>query len=300
VTTDTLTQNLTVSRRNLLFAGFCLILAASAFEPLRRLVGLSVDLNNADLSYIGLIPFISAALIYWERQSIFVHPRTSFVPAVMLFAAGAALYLLGQTGAARLHGNDDLSLMAAAVIAFFFGGVFLIYGQVVFKAAAFPLLFLLLAIPLPAQLLHAAVTFLQHASASLVSVLFALTGTPVYRNDVSFSLPTLTITIAEECSGLRSTLGILIVTLLAGRLLLKSNWRRLALLLAVIPISVFKNAVRIVALTLLAIHVDMRFLTGGLHHDGGIVFMMIGLVLLYPLLALLIRSEKDIHRGVRI
>jgi exosortase/archaeosortase family protein len=68
----------------------------------------------------------------------------------------------------------------------------------------------------------------------------------------------------------------------------------------VVPVSLFKNAVRIVTLTLLALHVDMSFLTGSLHQDGGIVFMMIGLAILYPFLVLLMRSEeKNLYRGVQ-
>jgi exosortase/archaeosortase family protein len=113
-------------------------------------------------------------------------------------------------------------------------------------------------------------------------------------------LPGLTIEVAEECSGIRSTLGIFIVTLLGSHLLLKTRLRQAALLLAVVPISLFKNALRIVTLTLLAIHWDMGFITGKLHGEGGIVFMMIGLVLMYPFLVYLMRSEeKTLVSGVR-
>ena len=134
----------------------------------------------------------------------------------------------------------------------------------------------------------------------MVSGLFTLTGTPAYRTDFKFMLPGLTIEVAEECSGIRSTLGIFIVTLLASDLLLKTRLRQAALLLAVVPISLFKNAVRIVTLSLLAIHWDMGFITGKLHGEGGIVFMMIGLALMYPFLVYLIRSEgKTMVSGVR-
>jgi len=44
----------------------------------------------------------------------------------------------------------------------------------------------------------------------------------------------------------------------------------------------------------------MSFLTGSLHNEGGIVFMMIGLLIMYPCLVLLMRSEeKDLYRGVQ-
>ena len=52
---------------------------------------------------------------------------------------------------------------------------------------------------------------------------------------------------------------------------------------------------------LLAIHFDMGFLNGSLHHEGGVLFMMAGLCLMYPVLALLVRSEekKYFDSGVR-
>jgi len=97
--------------------------------------------------------------------------------------------------------------------------------------------------------------------------------------------------VAEECSGIRSTIGMSVLALLAAHLLLRSNWRRSILLALVVPISLFKNAVRIVTLTLLAVNVDSGFLTGSLHHEGGLVFMAGGLCLMYPILLLLVRSE---------
>jgi exosortase len=148
------------------------------------------------------------------------------------------------------------------------------------------------AIPIPTSFLNELVVLLRQGSADMVSVLFALTGTPVYRNDFVFSLPGLAIEVAEACSGIRSTIAMFIVSVLAANLLLKSAWKRTAFLFLVIPVSLFKNAVRIVTLTLLALHYDRRFLDGSLHHDGGIVFMLGGLCLMYPILAILVRSER--------
>ena len=299
MSTQILVKPVSFGRRNLVFALFCLCVALSAYAPLRKLFEASLNWSNRDLSYIILIPFISGILIYSERRRIFPDPRTSIVHAAIAFGSGALLFFLGNGKMITLNENDQLAVTTAAVIAMLFSGFFLCYGAGTFKAALFPLLFLLLAIPLPTALLDAFTRSLQHGSAAMVSVLFAVTGTPAYRDGVSFALPGVTITVAEACSGIRSTLGMFIVTLLAGRLLLESNWKRVVLLLAVIPVSLFKNAVRIVTLTLLAVHYDMRFLTGNLHDDGGVVFMMIGLMILYPLLALLIRSEGNVTYGVQ-
>jgi len=79
--------------------------------------------------------------------------------------------------------------------------------------------------------------------------------------------------------------------LLAGHQFLRKPWTKLILVLMILPIAVIKNAIRIVALSLLAMHVDPSFLTGQLHHEGGFVFFFLALALLAPLFVLLKRSE---------
>ena len=68
---------------------------------------------------------------------------------------------------------------------------------------------------------------------------------------------------------------------------LRNAWTKSVLLLAVLPMAILKNAIRIVSLTLLSIHVDPGFLTGQLHHEGGIVFFALTLALAFPILLLL-------------
>jgi exosortase len=287
-------------RRHVLFGAFSAALLLFSFRTVEKLFALSANWEDKHSTYVILIPFIAVTLIYWDRERIFSVLQTSIGPAVAGFIVSAAIYFIDLQYGGRLDDNDNLSLMTAAVVAAWLAGFMLIYGLPAFRAGLFPLLFLGLTAPMPTRIMSAMVHFLQYGSASLVGFLFALTGTPAYRENVVFVLPGLTIEVAEACSGIRSTLGIFIVTLLASHMLLRSNWRRTALVLAVIPISLFKNGVRIVVLTLLALHLDMRFLTGSLHHDGGILFMLLGLVMMYPVLSLLIRSEaRNTASGVR-
>ena len=46
-------------------------------------------------------------------------------------------------------------------------------------------------------------------------------------------------------------------------------------MIAAVPLSVGKNALRIFTLSMLAIHVDPSFLTGRLHREGGVVFFLL-------------------------
>ena len=107
-----------------------------------------------------------------------------------------------------------------------------------------------------------------------------------------FEMPNLTIEVAPQCSGIRSGISILISSLLAGHLFLRSMWRRGLLVLIAVPVLIFKNALRIGMLSYLAVHWDKRILTSHLHTEGGIPFFVLGLILLYPVLVMLIRSES--------
>jgi hypothetical protein len=66
--------------------------------------------------------------------------------------------------------------------------------------------------------------------------------------------------------------------------------------LAIIPVTVIKNGIRIVSLTLLSIHVDPGYLTGQLHREGGIAFFLLALGLLGLVLAALRAAEAQITK----
>ncbi len=282
-----------LNRRNLLFAAFSAAVILAAFRPLQQLVRLSLDWDNSHLSYILLIPFISATLVFMKKDEIFAHLRHSIVPATIVFLLGASLIY-----AAQISAENYLTIIIGGVVVVWLGGFLIAYGVNAFRQGLFPLLFLLLIVPLPDAVVNSVTTFLQKGSADVVAVLFSLTQTPAFREGVIFRLPGVTIEVAEACSGIRSTLGIVIICLVAAHLSLRSNWKRVALLLTVVPISLFKNAVRIVTLTILAIRYDKRFLTGSLHHDGGVIFMLIGLMAMYPILAFLVKLESKNSGGV--
>ena len=86
-------------------------------------------------------------------------------------------------------------------------GFALMFGRSATRAAQFSLLLLLLAVPLPDFLLAPAVYFLQKGSAELVAALFDLVGIPFLRQGFIFELGRFTIEIAEECSGIRSSMA---------------------------------------------------------------------------------------------
>ena len=95
---------------------------------------------------------------------------------------------------------------------------------------------------------------------------------PFVRHGVVLQLPRIDIYVAEECSGIRSSLVLILSSLVLGHLYLKSFWSKTLLMLAVVPMTIAKNGLRIFVLSTLGIYVNPSFLSGRLHHQGGFIF----------------------------
>jgi exosortase len=242
-----------------------------------------------------LVPFVSIALIYANRITIFSSVRTQPGLGLPLVFAGIGLVLVGQFA---VEGTNALSVSVGGLALSWIGGYVVFYGAGAARAALFPLAFLAFMIPPPGAAIAAATQILKSGSAETVAQLFSLTGTPYHRHDFVFSLSGVTIEIADECSGIRSSLGLLLTSLVAGHVELTRSWTKILLALAALPVALLKNAVRIVVLTLLSMHVDPSFLTGRLHHEGGAAFFVLGLGMMVPLFLLLQRLERG--PGVRM
>ena len=85
---------------------------------------------------------------------------------------------------------------------------------------------------------------------------FRIMGVPAVRQGFDFALPGVTIRVAQECSGIRSSLALMMTAVLAGHLWLRSFPRTFLLCVATVPIAIAKNGLRIAVLSWLAIYID--------------------------------------------
>jgi exosortase len=276
--------------RNALFL-LCVGLSILLFYvPMKLLVESS--LGNELYSHILLIPFVSIYLIYTDRGEIFQERVTSVVPGSILIVAGVVFYFIGNRLGTDLDTNDFLSVMTFAAVLSWIGGFILFYGLESSRLALFPLLFLFFMVPVPGFLMERIILLLQACSAEVSYGFFKLTGVPIFREGFTFHLPGLSVEVAKQCGGIRSSLVLFIVSLLMGHMFLSSWRRKFILSLWVLPITIVKNAIRIVTLTLLGVYVDPRILESTLHRRGGIPFFIVALSLLGVVLWFLRRSEN--------
>jgi exosortase len=274
----------------LLFASWIVFSSLLFRTPLVALVRMS--LSNGDVSYLVLIPFISAWILFVERHQIFLNLsyNTALGGSLLLGAVCTGL-VTGLAYSASSIG-PRLTGYVLSLVLLWVAGFSLVFGKAAFRAACFPLLFLFLMVPLPRILLDHVIYALQAGSAWITGIFFDLLGVPSLREGFVFHLARVNIEIAKECSGIRSSVVLLILALVVAHFLLRSFWRKTLFIACGLFMMVLKNGIRIATLTLLSMYVDPGFLYGRLHHEGGIIFFLLGLLLLYPVLLLLQRGES--------
>ncbi len=251
----------------------------------------SLAVNREEYTQILLVLPIIAALIFLDRQ-VFKSPATpglgwgSAICLVAAIVAGLAKWGPGFPSDTRL------SLDMLALVIWCAGAFVLCLGNSVARTLLFPLGFLLWLVPVPEFVLAHIIIFLQQWSAFAAQVLFSATGVPVSQDGFFLTIPGLTLEVAKECSSIRSSLMLVLTSMVLAQLELRSFWRKLLVVAVAIPLSVAKNGLRIFTIAMLGTKVDPGFLTGRLHHHGGVVFLLIALLVIVLLIWILRKGEE--------
>lgn len=275
--------------RHVIFLIALCVAAVILYEPLNSLFHSKMRQDYHSL--IPFIPFACGYLIYLKRKEINSEKTYSFGAGAVVILVGIVFYVAGRTFGIHLNQNDHASLITCSALVLLWGAFILAYGIRAFRSVIFPLLFLIFMLPIPIVIMDKIIVFLQVGSTEFTNLLLMVSGVPFLREGFVFHLPGQSIEVAKECSGIRSGLALFITALLAGHLSLKTWWKKLILVAFAIPITMFKNGIRITALTLLGTYVDPRILQSSLHREGGIPFFIVALVLMAPILFFLSKSE---------
>ena len=238
---------------------------------------------------------------------ILPHWRTLRAMATLNFRAGVAvlsvaLLIAGLSvgWSTRIPGDVLLSIRTFALVLWWIGSFVLCFGYRCARSVLFPLLFLFGLVPHPQSALNAVVVLLQQGSAWTASLFFLACGVPVSQDGVIVTIPGLTVVVAEECSSIRSSSMLLVTTIVLAYFLLRSRWRRAVVIGLALPLSVAKNGLRVFSIAMLATRVDPAYLTGRLHHQGGIVFFAIAVFAMLGVFVILRRGENRLLRSVPI
>ena len=273
-----------------LAALFALTLLAG-WQPIVSTFALAFrDDNN---TYILLIAPISAAMVFLEWRPIRSVLAPGIVAGSTVLAAAILIALCVLGWSASIAPDLRLSISMFAVVLSWCGSWLLCFGNRAARCALFPLCFAFALVPLPNVVMKEIIALLQQGSAFSAHLLFAVFSVPVTQDGVFLTIPGLTLQVAQECSSIRSSSMLLVTTIVMAQLLLCSPWRKALLIGAAIPLSIAKNGLRIFSIAMLGTRVDPIYITGRFHHDGGIIFFAIALIVICALLVVL--RKKDVN-----
>ncbi|HUD84000.1 MAG TPA: exosortase/archaeosortase family protein [Candidatus Saccharimonadales bacterium] len=284
-----------ILRRQLNWLAVETILLAVCFgRPIFDLLGFTF--HSELFSYIPLIPVISAYLVWTERKKMTAEVRPCRAGAAVAFITGAAIvaaWWLGARAGWNAAPQDYLTLMTLSFLCFFWGACLALLGWTIMRDAAFPAAFLIFAVPLPTVWQEQVDTFFQYTSAFAAKTFFTLAGTPALLRGLRIDLPGNSLIVAPECSGIHSTLVLLITSLLAGYLFLRRTSLRAILALSIVPLAILRNGFRIFVIGELCVHISPTMIDSPIHRKGGPVFFALSLIPLFLLLVFLRKRDSN-------
>lgn len=289
-------SNPDIAPRGLFFGGWVAMWTLLFAGPVIALIHLS--LSNSDDSHIILIPFLTACFIYIERRIILRSISSGLRLGFLLLGLGIGALVWIVVAGRVLTADLDLFGYIGALILIWAAGFAFCFGRAASRQARFAGIFLLLMLPLPNVILHWVIYVLQVGSTYLTGALFDLFAIPALREGFVFHLASVNIEITKECSGIRSSVALLIFVLPVIHFGMQRAWKKALFLICALLMMLVKNAIRIVTLTVLSIYVDPAFLYGKLHYEGGIAFFLLVLLLLLPVY-LLLQDRHPKKRGVQ-
>jgi exosortase len=219
-----------------------------------------------------IVPF--ALWFVWQQRAAL--ERAPLAPAnTGLAVVGLSLVVL----LAGLFGAD-LFLTRMSLIGIIAGSVLFICGWRWLRLLAFPIAFLILAVPLPAVLFNQIAFPLQLVASRAGENVLTMAGVPVLREGNILVLPTTTLEVAQACSGIRSLISLLTLGVILGKMREPRRWARLVLALLTVPVAIAANAARVAGTGLLASYIGARAAEGFFHTFSGWLMFVVAFVLL--------------------
>lgn len=203
-------------------------------------------------------------------RSAFRIPHSASSAAALLF--GLALHLLG-------YAMQQARISILGLLLFAWGVVALGGGRRLASASAFPLFFMIFAIPL--NVLDSAGFYMRVGVIEVAYRISHLLGIDVIRNGTQLLSPdgNYSYDVAAACSGVRSLMALAALSLLIGYLSFRAWWARAAIALLCFPYAFVGNVVRIFAIIVAAEWKGQK--AGSVVHDwfGFLIFLIVlGLV----------------------
>jgi exosortase len=254
-----------------LFIGLLLLLLLSQLNVLWEM--LNEWSANPDAGH-GFLVVPLALYLVWKRRAAV---RATLRPACWLglspFFLALALRLAGTWYA--MPYLDRLS-----VIVSLWAAIWTLFGWPAAKRMLTPILFLILALPLPGRFQTILAGPLQEFAARATEYLLVASGVELVRAGNVIVVDDYQIAVAEACNGLRMLLAYAMICIFFALAITRIWWERLLMILAILPVALAANVIRIFATALIVIFVNEEAAGTFFHDIAGYILMPVAVLML--------------------
>jgi exosortase A len=252
----------------------------------RVLQGLVSDwIHMPDFSHGFLIPLVSLYFVYERRKQYSVLSPSGNWAGLLLLLFGVVLLLLGNLATEYFTMRFSILVVLGGIILF-------LLGKECFKTLLFPVIFLIFMIPIPSILMDR-ITFPMQLFASKVAARsLYLIGIPVLREGNIIQLANTSLEVAEACSGIRSLISLLALSVVFAYFSQKTTLKRTLLILSTFPIAIIANAARVTGTGILAHYYGDKVAQGFFHGFSGWILFVVAFICLFVVGSLLSRVRK--------
>ena len=227
--------------------------------------------NRSETFAHGFLIFPISAYLIWNRRKeialLIPQPDLRGLPVLLLLGFGWLLAYLAHV----------LVVQQYALVAMIPVLVWIILGSSVTRALTFPLGFLFFAVPMGEFL----IPYLMEFTADFTVAALQLTGIPVYREGLFFTISSGQWSVVEGCSGLRYLIASVTLGCLYAYLTYRSIKRRIIFTILSLIVPVIANGLRAYMIVMIAHLSDMKLALGVDHYIYGWVFFGLVMLLLF-------------------
>ena len=271
----------------LVAGGLGLLFAWPLYEHIR--LALDIDLHSHTL----LVPFVSIYFAWLKKDELPKPTAPNKTLGILLAVIGIGLASIRCLGTGPESIEDRVVLSSLAFVSLCLAAAAFIFGANILRSQSFSLGFLIFFTPMPLFLQDWVNAFFQYTSAEVSYHMVRLADIPIFRgHPLTFQLPTIDLHVAPSCSGIRSSLVLLITSIVAGKLFLQSPWSRWALIVFIVPLAIVRNGFRIFTISYLCVHVGPHMHNHWIHHKGGPIFFILSLPPFFAFLYWLWKRER--------
>ncbi len=213
---------------------------------------------------------ISAWLIWRRRENFALYPPRPYWPALILLALVGAGWLAARMGEVQV-------VMQYGFVAMFPLIALALLGRRLAGSLAFPLLFLLFAVPFGEIFIAPLIDF----TANFTVAALQATGIPVLRNGTRFEIPTGSWSVVTACSGVRYLISSVTIGCLYAYLTYRSLGRRLLFVALSVVVPVIANGLRAYMIVMIGHTSNMALATGVDHIIYGWIFFGLVMFLMF-------------------